>query len=344
MSAAVEKLQRVRRAERRRPLLVVGALLLALVAIFAVRVLLGSYTVAIPDFFAILNGQSIPGASGARFIVMTDKLPRAVLGTLVGLSFGAAGAIFQLLFRNPLASPDIIGISTGASLGAVIGIVFFGAGGLALSGFAAAAALLVAALIMVLASGGGNTGGRFILMGIGVAALGAALINYLLTRMALPNAQSAALWLTGSLGPANWERIRLVTVALAVLALAVTAICRRLHLLAVGDELAHGLGLPVRATYWGGLILAVLLTAVATAAAGPIAFVPLISGPLARGLLGGRHSILASALVGACIVVAADFVAANYLPGGNLPVGVLTGMVGAPVLIWLLTRSRNEGR
>ncbi|MDO4917087.1 MAG: iron ABC transporter permease [Rothia sp. (in: high G+C Gram-positive bacteria)] len=334
----------LRVAARRRPRLVLLGLSVLLLAVFLVRVLLGTYTVTLPDFITILQGGTIEGARGARYIVLSDKLPRAVLGTLTGLAFGSAGAIFQLLLRNPLASPDIIGISSGASLGAVLGIVFWGFTGFQLSFVAITFSLAIAILIMVLSAGRGGVGNRFILMGIGVAALANAVVNYLLTRIDINSAQSAMVWMTGSLSVANWERITILTVALCAILPFVVIFHRQLHAIAVGEELAQGIGLNVTVTRWLFIVLGVLLAAVATAATGPIAFVAFVSGPIARRLLGGRHSLVASALVGAVIVVFADFLAANVIPGGAMPVGVLTGAFGAPILIWLLVQSQKEGR
>lgn len=343
-TAPHQELKDIRARSRRRPRQALLALALILLAAFAVRVLLGTYTVAIGDFFTILQGGTIEGARGARFIVMSDKLPRAVLGTLTGLAFGCAGAIFQLLLRNPLASPDIIGISNGASLGAVLAIVYFSASGYTLSLAAVIFALLVAIIIMALSAGSGSVGNRFILMGIGISALASAIISYLLARMELNSAQAASVWMTGSLSIANWDRIRILALVLCLLLPLVALLHQRLHAIAVGEELAHGLGLNVKATRWTFICLGVLLAAVATAATGPIAFVAFVAGPIARRLTGGTHSLTASALVGASIVVLADFIAANYIPGGDLPVGILTGAFGAPILIWLLVQSQKEGK
>ncbi|MDN5667014.1 MAG: iron chelate uptake ABC transporter family permease subunit, partial [Renibacterium salmoninarum] len=150
----------------RKTALVCGILGLIVFGLFSANVLLGSFTVTVPDFFAMLFGKTIPGAS---FIVMENKLPRAVLGLLVGGAFGVAGAVFQTLLRNPLASPDIIGISGGASASAVAAIIFFSAGGMTVSVISIVGAVLVALLISGLA--GRDAGGRLILIGIGVAAM-----------------------------------------------------------------------------------------------------------------------------------------------------------------------------
>lgn len=332
----------IRTRARRRPIIVLTLLTFTLIGALAIRILLGSYTVTLPDFITILGGGSIEGARGARYIVMEDKLPRAILGTLAGLAFGTAGAIFQLLLRNPLASPDIIGISTGASLGAVIAIVFLGAGGPVISITAALFALAIAAIIMLLSAGDNSAGNRFILMGIGISALAGSIITYLMSRISTGNAQTAAHWMTGSLSSANWDRISTLTLILALLFPLVALTSTHLHATAVGDELAHGIGVRTHLIRWTAISLGVLLAAAATAATGPIAFVAFVSGPIARRLLGGRHSLTASALTGAIIVVLADFAGANLIPGGNLPVGILTGALGAPLLVWLLARSQKD--
>ena len=339
----VAELRSIRRREMRRPILGIAGLALALLAAMAVRVLLGSYTVTIPVFLTLVTGGEVP-VRGARFIVMEDKLPRAVLGALAGIAFGCAGAIFQLLLRNPLASPDIIGISNGASLGAVLSMVYWGASGFSVSLFAIVFALAAALVTMLLASGQGNVGNRFILMGIGVAALCNAAVTYLLERMSMGQASSATVWMVGSLSIANWDRIGILLISLLVLLPFVLWGINHLKTSAVGDDLAHGLGVPVGFIRWYYIALGVLLAAIATAATGPIAFVAFVSGPIARRIMGGRHTILGASLVGATIVVLADFVAANLFPSISFPVGILTGAMGAPLLIWLLVQNQKEGK
>lgn len=338
--AATRALDNALARTRRRPRRAVAGLVLLLLIACAVRVLLGSYTVTIPDFFTILGGGTIENARGARYIVMEEKLPRAVLGVLAGAAFGLAGGIFQLLLRNPIASTDIIGISNGAALGAVIGIVFFGLGGLPLTLLAIAVALAMALLIMLLSAGDSSAGNRFILVGLGISALAGAFIQYVLSRVSTTSSATLTHWLAGSLSMANWDRISLLALLLLPLVLPLLFFWQPLHATAVGEDLARGIGVPTRAIRAGFIALGVLLTAVATAATGPLAFIAFMSGPIARALTGGRHNLTAAALVGAILVVTADFIGSNLIPGGgNLPAGVLTGAFGAPVLIWLLARS-----
>ncbi|MDO4885047.1 MAG: iron chelate uptake ABC transporter family permease subunit [Rothia sp. (in: high G+C Gram-positive bacteria)] len=339
----VQRLRTVRRRQMRRAAVAFTFLMLGLVAALGVRVLLGTYTVTIPDFFTLLSGGDIK-VRGARFIVMEDKLPRAVLGALAGLAFGCSGAIFQLLLRNPLASPDIIGISNGASLGAVIAIVYWGASGFTISVFAIVCALVTAVVTMLLASGGTNVGNRFILTGIGVAALCNAVVIYLMERISLGQATTASVWMIGSLAPANWGRINILFTMLIMLLPLVLWGVRPLKASAVGDELAHGIGVPVGGIRWYYIAVGVLLAAVATAAVGPVAFVAFVAGPIARRMMGGRHTLVGAALVGAIIVVAADFAAANMFPGKSFPAGIFTGAFGAPVLMWLLVQGQKKGK
>lgn len=335
---------RLRAAARRRPRTVTALLALALVLVLAVRVLLGEYTVAVPDFFTILSGGTVDGAPAASFIVMEDKLPKALLGALSGIALGCAGAIFQLLLRNPLASPDVIGVSASASLGAIVATAFFGATGLGLAAGALVGALVASVLIFAIAAGGPGqaAGNRFVLVGIGISFLAVALTNYVFSRMSIYQAADTAVWLTGSLSQADWFRVRLLAGVLVVLLLATVLVARNLHALSVGEDLAAGVGVPVAAARWAGIVLGVLLAAFAVAMTGPISFVAFVSGPIARKLVGGPHHLTASALVGGIVVVLADFVAANCLPTGPLPVGVLTGLVGAPVLLWLVASAQKE--
>jgi iron complex transport system permease protein len=334
-----------------------AVLALAVVVLFAVSVLLGSYTVTIPDFFKILaahltGGQKIPGAS---FIVMENKLPRAVIGTLIGAAFGLSGGLFQTMLRNPLASPDVIGISYGASAAAVTAIVVFGASGAVVSGAALAGALGVAALIYAisrggsLGSGGGNrgnaAGSRLILAGVGIAAALHAVVSFLMTRADIRTAADALVWLNGSLNSASWDRAGVLSLTLVILVPAVAVLAGPLRILELGDDAAAGLGIRVGLTRLAVVITAVALAAVATAAAGPVAFIAFLAGPIARRLA-GKASLPASAFVGALIVLTADYLAANIAPllldGTVLPVGVITGALGAPFLLWLLVTSNRK--
>jgi iron complex transport system permease protein len=341
----VEAVRRARRRPARRRGLVLAGLALVVLGAFTGRVLLGDFTITVADFFRILGGAEIPGAT---FILMETKLPRAVLALLVGAAFGVSGAVFQATLRNPLASPDIIGVSVGASVAAVLAIVTFDLRGPAVSAAAVVGALGCAVLVRFVAGhgagGSGHRGGhRLVLAGIGVSAALLSVIQYLFTRADVWDAPLVLRWLTGSVSAADWPTIRILAAVLLVLLPVTVVAARSLSALELGPDTATGLGVGERRTDLV-LLLAVVLTAVGVAAAGPVAFVAFLSGPIARALLGGRTTVVGAALVGAAIVVAADHVADYLLADVNFPVGVVTGALGAPFLLWLLASGRTGRR
>lgn len=331
----VSPVRRARGRSRRRHRLVVGGLGGALAAVLVARVLLGDYTVTVPDLVRILTGVEIPGAS---YIVLESKLPRALLGALVGVAFGVSGAVFQATLRNPLASPDIIGISLGASAAAVVAIVLVGLEGAAVSAVAVAGAVGVAAVVRLAA--GAGAGQQLVLVGIGMAAALQAVIQYVFTRVDEYDAQLVLRWLTGSVSRADWPTIRLLALLLVVLLPLTAVVARSLCATELGEDAAAGLGVTARRTDLL-LVLGVVLSAVGVAAAGPIAFVSFLAGPIARALNAGRTTLLGAGLAGAVIVVGGDYVADYLLIDINFPVGVVTGALGAPFLLWLLARGRT---
>lgn len=323
-----------RRPVRRRRLVVVG-LGLALLGAVLTRTLLGDFTITIADAVRIVGGAQL---APAGYLLMETKLPRAVLGVLVGGAFGLGGAIFQSTLRNPLASPDIVGVSAGASAGAVAAIVGLGLTGPPVT--AAAVVGAVAAALLIRAVGGTAGGQRLVVVGIVAAAGLTSVVQYFMTRADVYDAQFALGWLTGSLNRAQWPAISALALALAALVPFTAWQARTLGVSELGPDVAVVLG-ESRARIDRLLLAGVLLTAVGVAAAGPVACVAFLSGPVARALNGGRTTLLGAALTGALIVVAADHVAAYALGSANLPVGVVTGAVGAPVLLWLIARGRT---
>jgi iron complex transport system permease protein len=329
-------------------------LVLAAAALSVAALMLGDYPLSALEVVRALVGLD---DGPAQIVVFDFRLPRVMLGILVGIAFGLAGALFQSVLRNPLASPDVIGISYGASAAAVTAIVVFEASGTVISGAALAGALGVAALIYAVsrrrglgsgpASGGGSdaAGNRLILAGVGIAAALQAVVSFLMTRADIRTAADALVWLNGSLNAASWDRAGILGLALLVLIPAVAFLAGRLRILELGDDAAAGLGVRVGSTRLAVVVTAVALAAAGTAAAGPVAFVAFLAGPIARRFV-RRASLPASALTGALIVLAADYVAANIAPlllhGTVLPVGVVTGALGAPFLLWLLVSSNRK--
>ena len=335
---AVEVVRRARRGPVRHHRRLVGGLALVVVGAFAARVLLGDYTVTIPDFVRILGGEQIPGAT---YIVMESKLPRAVLSVLVGLAFGIGGAIFQTTLRNPLASPDIVGISLGASAAAVAAIALAGWTGWSVSLAAVAGAVGVALAVRAVA--GDHGGFRLVLAGIGRAAAMQSVIQYVFTRVDEWDVQLVLRWLTGSVNGVDWPTIGVLAAALCVLLPTTAWAARSLVATELGEDTAAGLGVGRGRTDLL-MFLGVLLVAAGVAAAGPVAFVAFLSGPIARALNQGRTTLVGAGLVGAVIVLVADHAGAYAFADLNLPVGVVTGAFGAPFLLWLLARGPGNAR
>lgn len=329
---------RLRRARRRRA--VVGGALILLLAGFALTLMLGQSFVSPQTVLRVLAGEDVPGQS---FTVGQLRLPRAVVAVLAGLSFGLGGAAFQIMLRNPLASPDIIGISRAASAAAVLAIVVLGLDGPVVSIFAVIAGLGVALLIYGLSFQGGVAGTRLILVGIGVSAMLDSFIAYVLTRAPSWDLAEAMRWLTGSVNGAQLSQALPMLASLAVFGGLLVSRSRDLESLRLGDDTAAALGTNVAATRMLVILSAVGLIAVATAITGPVAFVAFLSGPIAARILGPNGSVLIpSGLVGALLVLGGDYIGQFLLPT-RFPVGVVTGALGAPYLIWLIVRVNRAG-
>ncbi len=312
----------------------------ALVVAMTAALSLGDYPLPFDQLVATLTGH---GTTASRFIVLDLRLPRALTGLLVGVCFGLSGTVFQNLLRNPLASPDIIGISYGASAGGVLAILLLGWSGMAVSGAALGGALLAAVVIYLVAWRGGLSGYRFVLVGVGVAALMLAVVDFLMTRASVFEAQTALVWLTGSLNGASAAQLHPLALACLVLVPLTLLVGRVLLVLQLGDDVATSVGLHVEPARLAAIVLAVVLAAVATAAAGPVGFVAFVAGPVAKRLTrGSGPSLVPAALVGGLVVVASDVVGQHLLPV-ELPVGVVTAAVGAPYLLFLLVRSNRAG-
>lgn len=292
----------------------------------------------------VLGALFTTGSPDTYFIVRTLRLPRALCGLLVGAAFGLSGAIFQRMARNPLASPDIIGINAGAAAAAVLMIVVWSGTSTQLAVGALIGSALTALAVYLLAYKKGITGYRLVLVGIGVTAMLGALNEYLLTRAEILQAQQAAVWLTGSLNGRSWDHVRPLSWTMLVLVPAALALTRHLRVLELGDDTAKGLGTRVELHRGLLLLVGAALAAVGTAAAGPIAFVALVSPQIARRLVGGRTvAFIPSMAVGALLLTASDVVARLAFAPTELPVGVVTAILGAPYLLLLLARANRIG-
>jgi len=332
---------------KRRTVIVTLACLIAVVALVLVGTVVGSSSLTIMDVAHTLIGAGTPGQ---QLIVVELRLPRVVAGLLVGIALGLAGALMQTFARNPLATPDIIGVTSGASFGAVAAIVLGGGSyavgaGLLTLGLPVAAvigALVTSAVVYGLSWRGGIDSYRLILIGIGATATLTGITSYLISRAQITDAAAAAQWLVGSLSGVSWSSVWPVLVAVLVvtpLALTQTA---NLEVSQLGDDISTGLGVALQRHRLIIIVCAVVLTATAVSASGPIEFVAFVAPQIARRLArSSRPPLLASALLGAVIVLGADALTRGVLPG-EVPVGIITAIVGAPYLIWLLTRRKEN--
>ena len=321
---------------------VTAALAVATLAAVAASVALGEFAVPLGDVLASLAGA---GDKASNYIVLELRLPRAITGLLAGAAFGLAGAAFQELARNPLVAPDVVGVSGGAALAAVTVIVFGGSSAAgAVPGAALAGALAAGVALYALAWRRGIHGYRLVLIGIGIAAFTQAGIVYVLAKGRIFEVGQAYVWLVGSLNGRDqyWPLLA----ALVLLTPLMLVLARNVDALALGDEIARGLGIGVERTRLALLAAAVLLTGLAVAAAGAIGFVAFISPHFARRL--GRSSstqglLLVAAGCGALLVLVADLIGRLAFSPAGIPVGIVTSVLAAPYFLYLLRRANRVG-
>jgi iron complex transport system permease protein len=288
------------------------------------------------------------GDETQRLVLLELRLPRVAAAILVGAALGASGAITQSLARNALASPDVLGVTAGASAAAVAAIVLGSAATAAatpvglLAPAALAGGLVSACAVVLLAWRGGLDGLRLVLVGIGIGAMLTAVTTWLLVAASITDATRATLWLTGSLATVSWSLVVPLAVTVVLGGLVALMGSFTLSALRFGDDTARALGVRVQAGRVVLVLTAVALASVAVAAAGPIAFVALVAPQVAMRLThAAGPPVLAGALVGAVLLLASDLVARVVLPV-ELPVGIVTAVVGAPYLLFLLARRHRE--
>ncbi|WP_431984518.1 FecCD family ABC transporter permease [Streptomyces qinglanensis] len=325
-----------------RAVLVSLVLILIGAAVVVLSVGTGTYQLSPPQVLRTFIGDGPPGAD---FIVLGLRLPRALVGLLVGFGSGMAGAVFQSLTRNPLGSPDIIGFGNGASAGALVAIIFLDAGapqtafGAMTGGFATAVA------VYLLAWRRGVHGYRLVLVGIGLSAVLGAVTSFLFIRAELGKAAQAATWMIGSLNDRGWSEVRIAALGLVLFAPVILGYARRLTLLEMGDDTAGALGVPPERSRLILLAAGTGLTALAVAAAGPIPFLAMAAPQLARRVTRNPGpNVLPAAWMGAVLVTTADLVTQRVTGSALMPVGVAMGVGGGLYLAWLLLRERRAHR
>ncbi|MTD14715.1 iron chelate uptake ABC transporter family permease subunit [Nakamurella sp. YIM 132087] len=321
--------------------------LVAAIAVGAVGIAVGASSLTPWDVLRTLVGA---GTERQELVVLDWRMPRALGGLAAGAALGVAGALTQTFARNPLATPDIIGVTSGASAGAVLAIAATGGtyevsvavNTLGIPGAALLGGVVAAAVVYGLSWRSGIDSYRLVLVGLGVTAICTALTSYLMVRAQISDANQAAAWLVGSLGPMTWDRLLPLLIACAVLLPVSVLLSAGLAIGQFGDDAARGLGLPLELHRLATLVVAVLLAVAAVAAAGPIAFVAFVVPQVARRLTRvDRPPLVLSGLLGGVLVMLSDLLGRTVVDW-EIPVGLVTTLVGAPYLILLLLRHRRE--
>ncbi len=329
-----------RQQRRRRWLAVTGLLAILACALCCAMLLLGNTIYPVHDVIRALSGEQIKGVS---FAVNTIRLPRMLIGVLAGFAFGVAGYVFQTMLRNPLANPNVLGITAGSSAAAVFCIVVLQAGGAIVFGVSVIAGLATVTVIYLLSRGHSFSIGKLILVGIGIQAMMDAFISYLLLISSEQNVPAAVRWLSGSLNGSRMDELPPLAGVVLIAAPIVILLGRRLDLLELGEQAATSLGMNTDRTRIVLIISTVCMIAVATATTGPIAFVSFLAGPIAKWMVGtGLSGVIPAGLVGINLVMGADVIG-QFAFEHRFPVGVITGLLGAPYLIFLLIQMNRKG-
>ena len=323
-----------------RVLLVNSTLLLLALLLGLLALCYGTLSLTPQQVWQALQGE---GAPGMVTIVSQWRAPRILLALVLGAGLGMSGAIFQSAIRNPLGSPDIVGFNTGAWTGALVVIIALQGNYYQIAAGALVGGIAAAALMYLLAWRDGIAGFRLIIVGIGVAALLSAFNSWLMVTSSLESAMTAALWSAGSLNGLTWAKGQPALVAIPLTVLAVLLLGRRLQLMEMGDDSARALGVNAEASRLWLMLCGIILTATATATAGPISFIALAAPQIARRLTrASAVPLFSAATTGAVLLLAADIIAQHSFNGIQLPVGAVTVSIGGVYLIWLLIRESRR--
>ncbi|MFC6647938.1 FecCD family ABC transporter permease [Paenibacillus rhizoplanae] len=336
----IEFIMAGRRQRHRRGLIVTSLLAVLACVLCCAMLLLGNTIYPASEVIRALSGEELKGVS---FAVNIIRLPRMLAGLFAGFAFGIAGYTFQTMLRNPLANPNVIGITSGSSAAAVYCIVILQASGAVVSVASVIAGLATVLLIYVLSRGRTFSIGRLILIGIGLQAMLDAVISYLLLIGSEKDIPSAVRWLTGSLNGSQLRELPPLVIIVLICSPVIILLGKHLSILELGEQSATSLGVRTDRTRIALIVSSVFMVAIATATTGPIAFVSFLSGPIAKRLVGtGASSIIPAGLVGVNLVLASDLIG-QFAFEYRFPVGIITGLLGAPYLIFLLIRMNRKG-
>lgn len=333
-------IEQSRRKRKRRYISMNIVLTLIAVICIGAMLMLGNTIYPVKDVIAVLLGEEVKGAT---FAVGTIRLPRMLAGAFAGFAFGAGGYIFQTMLRNPLANPNVIGVTTGSSAAAVFCIIVLHASQTFISIASIVGGLATVLIIYLLSKSKGFSIGRLILIGIGIQAMLNAFISYLMVIGNTHDIPSAMRWMSGSLNGAKMNVITPLIIIVVICTPILLAYAKQLSIIELGEEAATALGVSTNKTRIILLVTSVLMIAMATAVTGPIAFVAFLAGPIANRIVGvGFSNLIPAGLVGVILVLAADLIG-QFAFEVRYPVGVITGIIGAPYLIYLLIRINRKG-
>ena len=322
--------------------LVLSCLLLMLVSLAVAVFSLRSGAVTL-DFTQVFNALTGSAPRNITMVVTEWRLPRVMMALLVGAALGISGAIFQSLMRNPLGSPDVMGFNTGAWSGVLVAMVLFGQHLTAITLAAMAGGILTSLIVWGLAWRDGIETFRLIIIGIGMRAMLMAFNTWLLLQASLETSLSAGLWFAGSLNGLTWAKTLPAAPLILLMFVCALLLVKRMRLLEMGDDSACALGVSVERSRLLLMLVAVVLTAAATAIAGPISFIALVAPHIARRLSGtARWGLTQSALCGSLLLLAADLCAQQLFMPYQLPVGVVTVSLGGIYLIVLLVQESRK--
>lgn len=313
-------------------MIVVLTLTLLLLALATLKLLCGAVMISPDELWRVLGGARVPGAS---FLLTQDRIPIVLSAIAGGIALALSGSLTQTLLRNPLASPDVLGISSGATVATVAAMTLGLTDSRLVSVFTFVGGIATALIILAFAGRGSQTGVRLILTGIAIGSMLHAVVAFLVTRLDLRVATDVMRWTYGSFSGATPERTVVIVVGTTLLALLVPLAVRTLKALELGDELATGIGSRVNGARLAIVLLAVLLLSLPIAVIGPMTFTAFMAGPLSRQLLGGRRSFPVAALTGAVILLGAEVLGTFAFGAVHLPAGIITGAFGAPFLLWM---------
>lgn len=313
----------------------------AIVVLGLMELTTGTMKIGLSDWLTVVQGPNADSPVGR--VLWRIRLPRVLTACLVGFGLGLAGAAFQTVSRNPLGSPDVIGFTTGAATGAIVQIVLISADPIQIAALSMLSGLATALIVLVLARKSGRSESyRLVLVGIGVGATLSGVNTVFLVMGDLDQSIAAQIWLSGSLNTRTWAHVVPAAFGLLMLAPIVLGLSRRLAMFELGDDSVAALGVNVEQTRIITVLGAVGMTAVATAAAGPISFIALAAPQLARRICGASYiPFFVAGLLGSGLLLAADLLSQRMPTDLSLPVGQMTGLLGGGYLLWVLTRNKR---